>query len=240
MITDAQNRLERLDAQLAELALSWSWRRCRRPTRRFAASPLSSPSPLSAKLSRRCPPLRQSAAADGLSWPGALGALDRRHGEARRPDVGRQSPRPPRPGGRCLELSPSGQGGGGHSRPPRGPAEGVYEIAWKAQTRLCARYWRLIAAGKKRPLSLRRSRARWRRSYGKSAIRSNRCVEMQCASSSKIRIRQARARRGRRRIGGKPAPGLPAESWAARRRDVATVGNSRPNYVAGHQPNARY
>lgn len=56
VITDAQNRLERLDAQLAELALSWSWRRWWRPTRGFAASPFSSPSPLSAKLSRRCPP----------------------------------------------------------------------------------------------------------------------------------------------------------------------------------------
>lgn len=33
-------------------------------------------------------PLRQPAAADGLPWPGALGALDRPHGEARRLTLG--------------------------------------------------------------------------------------------------------------------------------------------------------
>lgn len=87
VITDAQDRLERLDAQLAELVPSWSmagggglpgtaWGLLHR--RRHLC-----------QRSWRCPPLRQPAPADGLSRSGALGALHRRHGEARRPDAGR-------------------------------------------------------------------------------------------------------------------------------------------------------
>lgn len=50
----------------------------------------------------------------------------------------------------------------------------VREIAWKAQTRLCARYRRMTAAARRNPLSLPRSRVRWLPSYGPSATRSNR------------------------------------------------------------------
>ena len=48
----------------------------------------------------------------------------------------------------------------------------VRDIAWKAQIRLCARYRRLSATGKKRLSSWRRSLARSRLSYGPSAGRS--------------------------------------------------------------------
>ena len=44
----------------------------------------------------------------------------------------------------------------------------VREIAWKAQTRLCARYRRLTAVGKKRRWSLPQLPARWRRFCGRS------------------------------------------------------------------------
>jgi transposase len=101
VITDAQDRLERLDAHLAELVPSWSmapvvaaYRWCILHRRRHLR-----------QRSRRCPSLRQSAAADGLSGPGALGALNWRHGEAWQPDAGRQPARTPGPGGGRLELS---------------------------------------------------------------------------------------------------------------------------------------
>ncbi len=48
-ITDAQNRLARLDAQLAELVPSWSMAAVVTPIRRFAASLSLLPSPSSAK-----------------------------------------------------------------------------------------------------------------------------------------------------------------------------------------------
>jgi transposase len=48
----------------------------------------------------------------------------------------------------------------------------VRDIAWKAQVRLCARYRRLSAMGKKLPVVWRRSLARWPRSCGPSDMRS--------------------------------------------------------------------
>lgn len=128
VITDAQARLERLDAQLAELVdgaggggLSGAaW--CVLHRRRHLC-----------QRSRRCPPLRQSAPADGLTLAG-----NRR---ARRVLIeGAWAYRYP---ARVTE-------------PIRVRLEGlpkaVREIAWKAQTRLCARYRRLMAAGKKKPI----------------------------------------------------------------------------------------
>jgi len=53
-----------------------------------------------------------------------------------------------------------------------GLPKSVLDIAWKAQVRLCARYRRLSATGKKLPVVWRRSLARWPPSCGPSDRRS--------------------------------------------------------------------
>jgi transposase len=62
-----------------------------------------------------------------------------------------------------------------------GLPKAVREIAWKAQTRLCARYRRMTAAGKKAPIVIaaiaREMAAFWQRSCGPSVDRSSRSGE---------------------------------------------------------------
>jgi transposase len=70
-----------------------------------------------------------------------------------------------------------------------GLPKAVREIAWRAQTRLCARYRRLMAAGKNKPIvvaAIAREMAAflWAIGHQVEPVR----IEMQCASSSKIRI----------------------------------------------------
>ena len=60
---------------------------------------------------RRLPPLRQPAPADGLPRPGAVGALDRREGAARRDHQGRQRPGAAPAGRGRLDLPPPAAGG---------------------------------------------------------------------------------------------------------------------------------
>lgn len=187
VVTDAQDRLERLDAQLAELVPSWSM----------------------------APVVMAYQALRGVSFIVAVTFVSE-VGDVRRFDTPRQlmaflglvpSERSTgdtvKRGGLTLAGNRRArrvliEGAWAYRYPARvtepirvrleGLPKAVREIAWRAQTRLCARYRRLMAAARTNPSSLRRSRARWRRSCGPSATRSNRCVEMQCASSSKIRI----------------------------------------------------
>ena len=101
---------------------------------------------------RRCAPLRYASRTDGLPRPSSGGALDRRHGPPVGRDARRQSTRAPRPGRSGLDLPLPRQG----QRDPEARLEGlpkaVRDIAWKAQVRLCARYRRLSATGKKPPV----------------------------------------------------------------------------------------
>jgi hypothetical protein len=53
-----------------------------------------------------------------------------------------------------------------------GLPKSVRDMAWKAQVRLCARYRRLSATGKKLPIVVAASPARWPLSYGPSDGRS--------------------------------------------------------------------
>ena len=51
-----------------------------------------------------------------------------------------------------MDLSLPGPGQRDPESPARGLPKAVRDIAWKAQVRLCARYRRLSAAGKKLPV----------------------------------------------------------------------------------------
>jgi len=123
VITDAQSRLERLDAQLAELVPSWSM----------------------------APVVAAYQALRGVSFIVAV-TFASEVGDVRRFDNPRQLMA-------FLGLVPSERS---YRHPARvtetirirlaGLPKGVREIAWKAQTRLCARYRRMTAAGKKAPI----------------------------------------------------------------------------------------
>ncbi|RWO20266.1 IS110 family transposase [Mesorhizobium sp.] len=150
VITDAQNRLERLDGQLAELAPSWSM------------------APVAAYQALR-----------GVSFVVAVTFVSE-VGDVRRFDNPRQlmaflglvpSERSTgdtvKRGGLTLAGNRRArrvlvEGAWSYRHPARvtepirvrleGLPKAVREIAWKAQTRLCARYRRMMAAGKKKPI----------------------------------------------------------------------------------------
>lgn len=151
VITDAQNRLERLDAQLAELALSWSmapvvaaYQALRGVSSVVAVTFVSEVDDV-----RRFDSPRQLMAFLGLvPSERSTGDTVKRGGLT----LASNRRRATRPGGRCLELSPSGQGTEAVRVRLEGLPKAVREIAWKAQTRLCARYRRLMVAGKKKPI----------------------------------------------------------------------------------------
>lgn len=151
VITDAQSRLGRLDAQLAELAPSWSM----------------------------APVVAAYQALRGVSFIVAV-TFASEVGDVRRFDNPRQlmaflglvpSERSTgdtvKRGGLTLAGNRRArrvlvEGAWSYRHPARvtetirirlaGLPKGVREIAWKAQTRLCARYRRMTAAGKKAPI----------------------------------------------------------------------------------------
>jgi transposase len=100
---------------------------------------------------RRFTPLRYAAAVDGVSRLSPGRALNRRQRTTQGTDPGRQSTRASgidrRPG--PIAIPP------GSARPSarlEGLPKAVRDIARKGQVRLCARYRRLSAAGKKLPV----------------------------------------------------------------------------------------
>ena len=113
---------------------------------------------------RRLRALRKPAPAHGLSWPCTQRALDRGHGSARWHHEGREWARAPHAGRKRLDLSASAADRqdealpAGAASPPR-----VREIAWKAQTRLTARYRALSGRGQEDNGRLHRNRSRARR-----------------------------------------------------------------------------
>ena len=151
VITDAQNRLERLDAQLAELVPSWSM----------------------------APVVAAYQALRGVSFIVAVTFVSE-VGDVRRFDNPRQlmaflglvpsersTGETVKRGGLTLAGNRRArrvlvEGAWSYRYPARvtetirirleGLPKAVREIAWKAQTRLCARYRRLTASGKKRPI----------------------------------------------------------------------------------------
>jgi transposase len=151
VITDAQDRLERLDAQLAELVQSWSM----------------------------APVVTAFQALRGVSFIVAVTFVSE-VGDVRRFDTPRQlmaflglvpsersTGETVKRGGLTLAGNRRArrvlvEGAWSYRYPARvtetirirleGLPKAVREIAWKAQTRLCARYRRLTASGKKRPI----------------------------------------------------------------------------------------
>ncbi|TIR15463.1 MAG: IS110 family transposase [Mesorhizobium sp.] len=151
VITDAQARLERLDARLAELAPSWSM----------------------------APVVAAYQALRGVSFIVAVTFVSE-VGDVRRFDSPRQlmaflglvpsersTGETVKRGGLTLAGNQRArrvlvEGAWAYRHPARvsetirvrleGLPKAVREIAWKAQTRLCARYQRLTAAGKKAPI----------------------------------------------------------------------------------------
>jgi transposase len=151
VITDAQNRLERLDAHLAELVPSWSM----------------------------APVVAAYQALRGVSFIVAVTFVSE-VGDVRRFDSPRQlmaflglvpSERSTGDTIKRGSLTLTGnrrarrvlvEGAWSYRYPARvtetirirleGLPKAVREIAWKAQTRLCARYRRMMAAGKKKPI----------------------------------------------------------------------------------------
>jgi transposase len=151
VITDAQNRLERLDAQLAELVPSWSmapvvaaYQALRGVSFIVAATFVSEVGDV-----RRFDNPRQLMAYLGLV------PSERSTGET----VKRGGPTL---AGNRRARRVLVEGAWGYRYPARvtetirvrleGLPKPVREIAWKAQTRLCARYRRMTAAGKKTPI----------------------------------------------------------------------------------------
>ena len=84
-----------------------------------------------------------------LSRPGAVREFDRRAGAARQHYQGWESESAPGADRGRLDLSLSGSDEPSAARAPGVLASGRAAIAWKAQLRLCARYRRLMAAGKR-------------------------------------------------------------------------------------------
>lgn len=147
VITDAQDRLERLDAQLAELVQSWSM----------------------------APVVTAFQALRGLSFIVAVTFVSE-VGDVRRFDTPRQlmaflglvpsersTGETVKRGGLTLTGNRRArrvlmEGAWSYRYPARVTEtirillEGLPKAAWKAQTRLCARYRRLTASGKKRPI----------------------------------------------------------------------------------------
>ena len=89
-IDDAETRLERLTQQVAEVVCSWSMAPVVEAYQALRGVAFLTGGHLRGR-DRRCAPLRDPASADGLSRPGALGALDWRAGPARSHHQGRQS-----------------------------------------------------------------------------------------------------------------------------------------------------
>ena len=85
-----------------------------------------------------------------MAWLGMVpsGALHRRTDPPRPDHQDRQPARTQRAGGMRLELSPSAAGQPRQAGAARGGAAAVRDIAWKAQSRLTARYRALRRAGK--------------------------------------------------------------------------------------------
>ena len=150
-IEDADQRLRRLEQQLAAIVPSWSMAPVVEAYQAMRGASFLVAVTFAAEIGDRAP-LRNTASADGVSRPGPGGKLDRRDGAAQGSHPRRQSPRPPRAGRSGLDLPLSRQG----QRDPEGPARRA------AQSR--ARH-RLEGAGPAvRPLSpaqRRRQEAAW-------------------------------------------------------------------------------
>ena len=149
-IEDAAQRLRRLDDQLKAVVPTWVHGACRGGLSGDARRLVPGRSDLRGR-DRGCAPLRYAAAVDGLPRPGSGGALDRRQGPPVEPYARRQSTR------RALvEAAWTYRYPARVSEALRVRLEGlpkaVRDIAWKAQIRLCARYRRLSAGGKKPPV----------------------------------------------------------------------------------------
>ena len=89
----------------------------------------------------------------------------------------------------------------------------VRDIAWKAQVRLCARYRRLSATGKKLPVVVARLRARWLLSNGPSAGRSRQ--PRKAITNPRIRVWSTVVSRSTL---------SPAQPWPSRRRRTRRAG----------------
>jgi hypothetical protein len=89
---------------------------------------------------------------DCLPRPGSGRAHDRWHGAPVEPHARRQSTRPPRLGHAAWNYRYPARVSETLRVRLEGLPKAVRDIAWKAQVRLCARYRRLSAAGKKPPV----------------------------------------------------------------------------------------
>ena len=144
-VQDAEARLERLTRQIEELLPSWSMA----PVV-AALQAMRGPDSCSHRRvrSRRLSTLRQCAAADGLSRPGAHRTFVRCQRPARRHHQGRQ----------CDGTARADRGAWTYRMPARVSRKlhdrnekllpAIRDIAWKGQIRLCTRYRRLAAPGK--------------------------------------------------------------------------------------------
>ena len=118
-VQDAEARRDRLTRQINELVNG---------TRRHRASGNARGGPGGGghgrSGSRRLPPLRQPAAADGLSWPGTQRTFLRQQHPARRHHQGWQCPGAARPDRGGLDIPHAGPGEPKASRSPRTAARG--------------------------------------------------------------------------------------------------------------------
>lgn len=224
MITDAQNRLERLDAQLAELAPSWAM----------------------------APVVAAYQALRGVSFVVAVTFVSE-VGDVRRFDNPRQlmaflglvpSERSTGDTVKRDGLTLAGnrrarrvlvEGAWSYRYPARvtepirvrleGLPKAVREIAWKAQTRLCARYLRMMTAGKKKPIviaAIAREMAAFLWAIGHQVESVNRkCSPLLHRRSG---LRQASPWRGAAGLRLCPRRITRRKNRAARRRDVPRWG----------------
>ena len=145
----AKERVERLERPIEEFLPAWSLAPVVRALQALRGVDLIVAVTFVTEVGDLAP-LREPAAAHGLSRPGAERALDRRHRPARRHHQGRQSAGPAHAGRERLDLPASATDRRARSStawssvPPK-----VREIAWKAQTRLTARYRALAGRGKR-------------------------------------------------------------------------------------------
>jgi transposase len=149
-IEDAAQRLHRLEQQLAVIVPVGPWRRWLRQSGDARCLVLGRRH--LRRGNRRRAPVRYAATADVVPRTGSGRELDRRYGETQGSDACWQSTGAAGFGrSRFTYRYPARVGETLRPRTERLPKP-VRDIAWKAQLRLCARYRRLSAAGKKLPV----------------------------------------------------------------------------------------